>query len=125
MSEKVDLAEAFDEISDKCYLPDSLICRDPEGKMYLDRRGMETFALMLDGHLSDGQDSASKYIRSARLDMISAIEAYCLEKVEARAMDKSLNSYDLYEDIQMIAAIHQVHMESMSLGQKMMRKRMC
>lgn len=123
--EKKNEVGAIDEVLDRCYLPDSLICRDPEGKMYLDRRGMETFALMLDGRLSDGQDSATKYIRSARLDMISAIEAYCLEKVKARAMDKSLNSYDLYGDIQMIAAIHQVHMESMSLGQKMMRKRMC
>lgn len=125
MNEKPDLFGSIDDVLDKCYLPDALIHKDSEGKLYLDRKGMETLALMLDGYLSDGLDSASKYIRSARLNMINNIEAGCLEKVESRVMDKSLNSYDLYEDIGMIATIHQVHMESMSLGQKMMRKRKC
>jgi len=69
--------------------------------------------------------TGKKYISSPRLNIICEIEARFFEKVLNRVRDNELNTFDLYQDIEALSAIHQVHMESLSLVQKVRQQQKC
>ncbi len=68
---------------------------------------------------------SKEYISSHRLIFICEIEARVFEKVLDRVKDDELNTFDLYQDIEMLFMIHQMHMDSLPLVQKVRKKQKC
>lgn len=71
------------------------------------------------------QPPSKDFISSHRLNVICEIEARFFEKVLDRMKDDELNTFDLYQDLETLFMMHQMHMDSLSLVHKVRKKQKC